>query len=73
MQWEELTEKAKKLRYRHYVNYGLNIDSLIKDLSDMQELNFDKSGDISVYDIGYTCIAQNRTPEQMLMIMEALK
>lgn len=67
MTWEELKEKAKELGY---------IDSTFCLRKKDSPIHFWKNGGRISYDYpddSFADIAYNRTPEQMLMIMEALK
>lgn len=65
MTWEELCEKAKQLGYKHYKDEGLSW--LTKGNT------FWSIGTVSIFDGQNIADIKNRTPEQMLKIMEALE
>ena len=72
MSWEQLCAKAKELGY-----YLCGIDDSCLESDDIQ---FFKNGTVYMYiyveDVSYNShypIAWDRTPEQMLAIMEALR
>ena len=79
MTWEELKEKAKEMGSKVYnqpdfiffkIPYSVN--------KGVEKLCFEKNGDIRiVYEekgcVGSMILSQNRTPDQMYKIMEALQ
>lgn len=75
MTWNELKEKAKEMGY----SYGFgNYEYLQKDIDSESWIILQKNGDVFVYYRGNRCefsftLAQDRTPEQMLMIMRGLE
>ena len=60
MTWEELKEKAKELGY-----YMIGDEGIAND-----EFTFWQDGKV---DVDGVCVSDNRKPEQMWQIMEALK
>lgn len=72
MTWKELVEKAKVLGYGYYNS----CDLLVIENKCGNEVCFSQNGEVSVgYDSNCcdTCLAENRTYEQMYQIMLLLK
>ena len=78
MTWEELRQKAKE-KTKKINNIGVVADYDTYFLISQQGnyyIKFSEIGDISVvydWDVDDLIIAENRTPDQMYAIMEALK
>lgn len=79
MTWKELVEKAKELGYEYDIYKTLKYScakEFLKIRLDFNEyLVFWETGKIQIVYVGgcEITISDNRTPEQMLMIMEGLK
>lgn len=79
MTWEELKEEAKKMGCHVYNKPDLISFKIPYSVNKgVEYLYFEKDGDIRIiYEekgcVGSMTLSQNRTPEQMYSIMEALK
>ena len=74
MTWEELKEKVNELKNIEVMAY-YDTYILISQQGNYY-IKFSKNGEISVvynWDVDDLLIAENRTPDQMYAIMEALK
>lgn len=63
MNWEELKEEAKRMGATFPNDYELVFNGVV----------FSCTGCVSIYCFNYPVIVRERTPEQMLAIMEALR
>ena len=79
MTWEELKEKAKEMGIKVYNPPDLIFFKIPYSVNKgVESLCFEKNGDVRiVYEekgcVGSMILSQNRTPEQMLIIMRGLE